>query len=653
MAVLSTLKRKTAAGIGIGVVLLLIHIMKLRRRRRRRQRPSDQQTGVVSKAGDKDKRKRIAVDKVFFGKLWRLMKQCVFRNGVPQLFILFNAFLVLRTFLSIYIAGVKGKIVKGIIAANKKTFFKNMGNLALLAIPGSITNSVLNYFQNMLALNLRKGLVDSFNNKYVKGKTAYQLINIDSRIENPDQILTEDIEKWTIALSEFYCDFSKPLLDIVLFSRKLAAVMTYKGPALMIAWYVFSGYVIKLISPSFGRLVAEGLKREGTFRSGHQRLIQHSEEIAFLRGDKFEHNMLKKKLTSLLKLYKYENKLRFFMGIIDSMLVKYGAYNLGIGILVLPIFGPDKDVYLKRVGNDPLKIIRDYESNSSLLINLAKAIGKIVISYKKLQILAGSTHRIAEFSTVLDDLLIHNRYERNIVANKELIYDEELKANSLGKSKQWVVKDSLKFEEVPIIAPNGDELISKVTLKIKAGMNCVIEGPNGSGKTALLRVLAGLWPSFSGQLYTVHSDDIMFLPQRVYLPKGTLRDLVIYPDIEPEKTDFDLMELLKKVNLSYLVEREGGFDAKNDWYDVLSGGERQRISVARLFYHSPRFAVLDEATSAVSIEIENDLYLFAKNLGMTLITVTSRKSLFNFHDYAVILGGKKDWVLEEIKKEVE
>ena len=650
MVVLSTLRKKTIAGASVGIVLFILYILKMRRRKRRAKKDP---VVEASKGGNDaaKKPKRIQVDRAFFAKLWMLMKQCVFRNGVPQTFILFNMFLVLRTFLSIYIAGVKGKIVKGIIAANKKTFFKNMGNLALLAIPGSITNSVLDYLQNMLALNLRKGLISSLNSRYVKGNAAYQLINIDSRIENPDQILTEDINKWTVALSEFYCDFSKPLLDIILFSRKLANVMTYKGPLLMISWYVFSGYIIKLVSPSFGRLVAEGLRREGTFRSGHQRLIQHSEEVAFLRGDKFEHNMLSNKLTSLLKLYRYENKLRLYMGVFDSLLVKYGAYNLGIGILSLPIFGPDKEVYLKRVGNDPLKIIRDYEQNSSLLVNLAKAIGKIVISYKKLQVLAGSTHRIGEFVTVLDDLSIRKTYQRNIVNNRDLIVSEKQGGNVLGGGKHWFVKDSLKLEEVPIIAPNGDELLEKISVKIKAGMNCVIEGPNGSGKTALLRVLSGLWPAYSGQVYTVNPEDIMYLPQRVYLPKGTLRDLVIYPHIEQEKSDYELMELLKKVNLAYLVEREGGFDAKNDWYDVLSGGERQRVSVARLFYHSPKFAVLDEATSAVSVEIENDLYLSAKKMGMTLLTVTSRKNLFYFHDYALILGDNRDWTLEKINKD--
>ena len=86
---------------------------------------------------------------------------------------------------------------------------------------------------------------------------------------------------------------------------------------------------------------------------------------------------------------------------------------------------------------------------------------------------------------------------------------------------------------------------------------------------------------------------------------------------------------------------------------MLSGGERQRISVARLFYHIPQFAVLDEATSAVSVEIENTLYMTAKQLGITLITVTQRKTLDQFHDYILRIKDNCEWEFEEIRSEHE
>ena len=138
------------------------------------------------------------------------------------------------------------------------------------------------------------------------------------------------------------------------------------------------------------------------------------------------------------------------------------------------------------------------------------------------------------------------------------------------------------------------------------------------------------------------------------MPPGTLRDQVIYPHSKQTmakkgKVDEDLRLIMKYVNLAYIEGREGGFDAVNDWADVLSGGEKQRIAMARLFYHRPIFGVLDECTSAVSMDFEAELYTKAKELDITLFTVTHRSTLFKFHDYKIELDGEKGFKTEKIE----
>lgn len=325
----------------------------------------------------------------------------------------------------------------------------------------------------------------------------------------------------------------KPLLDITLFTKKLAKLVGWKGPLMSAGWYVIAAIIIKNISPSFGKLTAVEQQLEGEYRAIHTELLGHSEEIAFYNGAKWEALSIN---SGFNRLYSHITEVlvkKFWMGIMDSMLVKYGAVMVGYAVLGLPVFGPGSEKYLASRGNDQAQITKDYVRNSSLLINLAKAIGRLVVSYKEAQSLAGYTTLIHEMDETLKDLS-KGQYKRVMVQQSP---DEanapqaQLTVSSTKGGAKIVESDQILFKDVPILSPNGDELIPKISFEISRGMHLMITGPNGCGKSSLFRILGELWPAVSGTVFKPSLDKIFYIPQRPYLPTGSLRDQIIYPDL--------------------------------------------------------------------------------------------------------------------------
>ncbi len=224
--------------------------------------------------------------------------------------------------------------------------------------------------------------------------------------------------------------------------------------------------------------------------------------------------------------------------------------------------------------------------------------------------------------------------------------------------------DGVRLEDVPVVAPalypyGGEELIESLSFVVHSGEHLLISGSNGVGKSAIARIVAGLWPVYRGLVSRPRNtgqDGIMFLPQRPYLSVGTLRDQVIYPHTEidmqeNQRRDSELERILDDAKLGHLLSREGGWDTRKEWKDVLSGGEKQRMAIARLLYHEPKYAFLDEGTSAVSSDVEGLLYETCKERGITIITISTRASLRKYHTFNLILGlGEEgyDWEMMRI-----
>jgi ATP-binding cassette subfamily D (ALD) protein 3 len=275
-----------------------------------------------------------------------------------------------------------------------------------------------------------------------------------------------------------------------------------------------------------------------------------------------------------------------------------------------------------------------------MLVKLAEAIGRLVLAGREMSRLAGFTSRMTELITVLNDLN-KGSYTRTMVNSSSA--DGEIAA---GKGIISFQDNIIKFEKVPLVTPNGDLLVKELTFEVRSGQNVLVCGPNGCGKSSLFRILGELWPTWGGKVIKPPRGKLFYIPQKPYMTLGTLRDQIIYPHTHEEmkrrgKTDQDLFNFLDLVQLRAIVQqREKGLDAIEDWIDVLSGGEKQRIAMARLFYHHPQFAILDECTSAVSVDVESQMYQYCRKVNITLFTVSHRRSLWTHHEWVMKFDGR-------------
>jgi ABC-type uncharacterized transport system fused permease/ATPase subunit len=208
--------------------------------------------------------------------------------------------------------------------------------------------------------------------------------------------------------------------------------------------------------------------------------------------------------------------------------------------------------------------------------------------------------------------------------------------------------DIIKLQNVDIVSPDGRLLVRNLNLEVPPGTNIMITGPNGCGKSSLFRVLGELWPPYKGVVTKPQKQDLVFVPQKPYLVMGTLRDQIIYPHSRTEMnergiSDDDLSNLLSIVDPARSILSSWTYDQELDWQIAFSGGQKQRIAMARVFYHRPAYAVLDECTSAVSSEVEGKIYLTCRKLGVTLFTVSHRENLQQYHEYQLRLDGHGGW----------
>ena len=628
--------------------------------KQKKQNKDDAVTTTTTKMKKKE-RSSAAVDKQFMNNLAQLGKIVLPSWRCKSVFLLSTqtVMLISRSYISLRIARKGGEGLQAVMERSWNHFLFVLADFYVCGIAASVVNSSLKYLTNSITVNFRHNLTKHVHEKYLSNRQYYKhAVLRKGNLDNADQRITDDLNMWCATSADLFSRTFKPLLDVILSTKRMSESMGYKGLTILYSYFFFSGHVIRFFSPPFSNYIQETQKKEGDFRRSHSRLISHAEEVAFLDGAEREKEILNGKLNQLTAWSQYYFFRQFIQGVLDQYFIKYGASMIGWPVLAFP-FLLAKDMEEK-------ELVARYREADTLIQNASSSIGDLLMVYKKLQKLSGFTSRVVD--------LLHSVESGE---GEEGGDGKEMETKNNGIVQTSSNDDEIEFQNVTVFSPDNRLLIKDVSLKIKRGESLFITGANGAGKTSLFRVLAGLWKASEGVvlrprngLKSIKSEggegddnavsSLFYVPQRPYLVTGSLRDQILYPakqkseEDEFDKDDERILECLARVNLVKLLkkgDRNVGLDrTEHDWNDVLSGGEKQRIGLARLYFHAPRFAILDEATSAINPDEEGALYEEFEKNNITVFSIAHRMELKRFHKKHLHFkaDGKGNWTLKKI-----
>ena len=475
--------------------------------------------------------------------------------------------------------------------------------ICLISVPVGV---FYRYSQERLSLTWRRWLTQLLIKRYFFNR-AYYRIRLSESVDNPDQRIAEDVKLFTTGVLNFFLVVVNSVVTLIAFLSVLWAVSGRLVGVLLI--YAAFGTAVSMV---FGRrlvgLYFNQYQKEATFRYGLVRVRDAAESIAFFRGEKREHRDLIERLQHVLDntfwIIGWTRNLGFFSN----------SYNYLALIIPGFIVGP---MFMR--GSVEFGVVTQAEGAFAAVL---AALSVIIAHIEGLSSFTAGIRRLGDLWDNLDD------------------FDAE-DAREAEEAKGEINEEALhlKLDDVTVQTPGGDKTLTQhLSLQLPRRGSLLVMGESGSGKSSLLRTIAGLWHPSGGSIDRPAHNRLIFLPQKPYMVPGNLRAQLMYPLNEEDADDDAIAHVLEDVNLHDIFARVGGDLGKIvDWTNVLSLGEQQRVAFARLFLKKPAIAFLDESTSALDEENERFLYEKLRASGIAFVSVGHRSTLKEFHDTLLLL----------------
>jgi putative ATP-binding cassette transporter len=475
------------------------------------------------------------------------------------------------------------------------------------------------YLQQYLALRWRRWLTNQFLTRWLEKKGYYYLENFDEKTDNPDQRIQEDIGSLVTSSLDLSIGFISSVTTFVAFIYILWTLSGHFSFHIGKLTVIVPGYLVwvSIIYSIIGTVLAfkigyplvglnfEQQRREANFRFAAIDLRSHAEHVALYRGEAHQKSILSHLFDRVLTNW-YAIILR------QKLLLWFTAsYNQISVLLPLVVVVPNYFGKVFKLGGliQALRAFSQIQDALSFFIN----------AYSQIAVWRAVVQRLLTFLNHIHD-----------------VEDYAAKQNKFVYKTQ--AANAITARNVNIYMPHGERLLENISEEFLYGRNYLIKGTSGVGKSTFVRAIAGIWPYGSGVITLPENKNIMYLPQRSYMPIGTLREALLFPDrVLKDVSNEDLIRILHECDLPELT---GRLHDVSMWSEQLSPGELQRIAFARLLIHKPDWAFLDESTSALDLPHEEHLYKLVKRLlpNCSLVSIGHQPSVEVFHDHQVDLS---------------
>jgi putative ATP-binding cassette transporter len=487
-------------------------------------------------------------------------------------------------------------------------FYRQMGKFTLLAVLYIFLGVYQVYFRQMLIIEWRSWLTDKYLADWLRDRTYYRLQLLDRGTDNPDQRIADDLRLFveeTLTLSLGLLSAVVTLVSFVVILWTLSGAIEIAGISIP-GYMVWIALVYAIVGTFFTHVIGKPLiplnfnqqRFEADFRFALVRLRENSEGVALYRGEPGELVNFRTRFANVIgnywSLMKRTKALNWFT-------VFYGQVAIIFPFIVAGprFFG----------GKVPLGEIFQI---ASAFGQVQSALSWFINAYTLFASWKATVDRLTGFA----DALERARAEAQQID---------------GKREETEPADRLTLQDLALNLPNGSTLLAPTTLELKKGESVMISGPSGAGKSTFFRALAGIWPYWKGKVALPKGARLLFLPQKAYLPIGTLKHAASYPSKEEDKiSDEEAREALRAVGLARF---ENDLAREENWAQILSGGEQQRLAFARAVLNKPDWLFLDEATASLPDDAQRELYelLRARLPQTTVVSIGHRESLAQFH----------------------